>query len=170
MEALLGAVHIDGGRIAGQKAVLYIMKSLLDAVSAQLNFEETEKVEAKVKDFMHPKQVIHELAGRHLQLRSWREASFAIQFPSCPVWRGMQWGLPTSQSNDFIGQIVCCGMNVIALSDASSHTAKNRVCAFAVNFFKRKPLLLEKIRKIALSLVKDGKTRAEIDDFEDDDD
>lgn len=157
VEALLGAAHADGGRVKGEKAVMFVMKPILDAVSKYLECEDPTMLKDKVKTLMHPKQVVHEIAGRYLQLRSWRESAFATEFPNCPVWRGMQWGLPNTQSNDCIGQVLCCGMNVIALSEATTHIAKNRVCAFAVSFFRRSPELLENVQKIALSLVKDGK-------------
>lgn len=161
VEALLGAAHEDGGLVQGQKAVLFVMRSILSAVKKQIDCEDPADIKAKVRELMHPKQVIHELAGRYLQLRSWRESAFATQFPTCPVWRGMQWGLPNTQSNDCIGQVVCCGMNVIALSESTVHIAKNRVCAFAVSFFRRCPKLLENVQKMAISLIKDGKASSE---------
>jgi len=161
VEALLGAAHENGGREGGQSAALFAMRFILDAIKTQLGNDEPSILREKVRKLMHPKQVVHELAGRYLQLRSWRESEFATEYPTCPVWRGMQWGLPNTQSNDYIGQVICYGMNVIALSDSTSHIAKNRVCAFTVAFFRRSPQLLEDVQKLSILLAKEESTETE---------
>lgn len=166
VEALFGSAHVDGGLDDGQNAALFVLRPILNAVSKELNDEDQSVLKHKAHRMMHPKQGVHELAGRFLQVRSWREEVFATQYSDCPVWRGSQWGPPNRQSNGAVGQVLCCGLNVVAVAEGTSHVAKNRACALAVHFFQRSPELLETVQRLSMELAKEVKGTANDDEEE----
>lgn len=155
VEALLGASHCDGGFEVGQRCALFILRSVLSVVKKQLCDNDPNLLKSQTREMMHPKQVIHEMAGRHLQVRTCREDVFAIQNKNCPVWRGNSWGFPNQQSSSSIGQVICSGMSVLAVAESTSVVAKNRACSLAVAFFTNNPVLLENVLHISSRVKKD---------------
>ena len=81
VEALLGAAFTDSGFQVGQDCARFLINPVVLAVKKQLQGESYEQIKAKAREMMHPKQVVHEIAGRYLQARSMREDEFALRFP-----------------------------------------------------------------------------------------
>jgi hypothetical protein len=98
---------------------------------------------------MHPKQYIHELAGGILHVKAWKEEDYAIKKRSCPVWRNGTWTACHGLGNNSIGLIESYGIDLIGIEEKSSHVARNRACAIAMEVFETNPDLIDKLKSLA---------------------
>jgi len=168
IEAIFGAVHVDGGFIPGQQAVSHVMKPILDALVTALVSSNIDEMKNKAQNMMHPKQFVHELAGGIIHVKAWKEEAFALRKRNCPIWRNTCWGVGEKEGNGSIGLIESFGIDLVGISESSSHVARNRACAIAMEVFAKNNDLIEKLRGISLLLrqkdesgEEDGNTGAE---------
>lgn len=170
VEALLGAAHVDGGILDGQKAALFLLDPVLQAVKDSILSSDEATTRMKARGMMHPKQVLHEMGGGILSLRSWREDKFALNEGAgsrCPVWRNHKWCLANPDGNGAVGAVYCCGIRVVSVAENSSHIAKNRACALAVAFLRDcAPELIERLRGVFSTLSKERDGDNDSDDDE----
>jgi hypothetical protein len=61
-ESILGAVHLHGGFLAGQKAALHVLKPVLDRLATD------ESDPLQLMRFRHPKKLLHERCGQLVTL------------------------------------------------------------------------------------------------------
>lgn len=152
IEAIFGAVHVDGGFLPGQKAVSHVMKPILDALVTALVSSNIDEMKNKAQNMMHPKQFVHELAGGIIHVKAWKEEAFALRKRNCPIWRNTCWGVGEKEGNGSIGLIESFGIDLVGISESSSHVARNRACAIAMEVFAKNNDLIEKLRGISLLL------------------
>ena len=156
VEAVFGAVHVDSGFIAGQLSVSYVLKPILSAVASALASRSTDVVRDKARSMMHPKQFIHEMAGGIIQVKAWREESFALRQIQCPVWRKNHWSTGKKEGNGSIGLIDSFGIDIVGVAETSSHVARNRTCAIAMEIFMANSDLIDKLKVISTHLRSKG--------------
>lgn len=85
IEAIFGAVLVDGGFIAVQNAVSHVMKPILNALMSALASNNVDEMKNKAQNMMHPKQFVHELAGGIIHVKVWKEEAFALRRRNCPI-------------------------------------------------------------------------------------
>mmetsp|Transcript_16190 Transcript_16190/g.18635 ORF Transcript_16190/g.18635 Transcript_16190/m.18635 type:complete len:772 (+) Transcript_16190:1404-3719(+) len=152
VEALMGAVHVDGGFEAGQATALHILKPMIQAVEKEFNTQ-TGVTQMQMLSMMQPKQVMFEFTNRLLQVRLHKEFSFAQHFSKIPVWRGDHWSKPDMDSNGYVGHIVCSSISLVAVAESSYNVAQNRACALVVAVLCKLPELFEKLKTIVSRLI-----------------
>lgn len=157
IEAIFGAAHVDSGFEAGQHAVSTVMKPVLEALYNTLTTSsDSSEIRDKARQMMHPKQYVHELAGGILRVKAWREEDFAIKKRNCPVWRNGNWVRCTGEGNSYIGLIESCGLDFIGIEETTSHIARNRACAIAMEIFETNTDMID-ILKSFTSLLHPGR-------------
>lgn len=151
VEALLGAVHVDGGFHRGQKSALYVLEPVLEALSAKVTVDDSGIAKARAGTMMQPKQVLSQTAN-FLRVRVTNEHDFAARFPS-QVWEQQGWKQASQDGDNAVCHISCCGINVLAIAEPSSTVARNRACAVISEVLARNPDLLRKMQTISTELA-----------------
>jgi hypothetical protein len=139
VEAVIGAVHVDGGHVEGQKAVLRLLAPILKVLLQA----RAEKNEMYVK---HPKKIMQEMGGELLELSSASEADFAASKAEVPVWFGTKWGTAERDGTSYIASIEVLGSTILAVSDPSVVVARNRACALITATLERDQSLLNRLQ------------------------
>jgi hypothetical protein len=139
VEAVLGAVHVDGGFLEGQKAVVHLLSPILRVLLKSRD----EKTDLYVK---HPKKIMQEMGGELLELYSATEADFAVSKQGTPVWFGKSWGRADREGSSYIASIEFLGSTILALSDPSALVARNRACALMVTALEKNPGILKRLQ------------------------
>jgi hypothetical protein len=160
VEAVFGAAHIDAGFEGGQHAVRTVLQPILDVLLVALSNMNSDDKRTKAREMMHPKQYVHELAGGVLTVKAWQEEYFGIQRRHCPVWRNGGWITCEGVGNNFVGLIESFGIDIIGIEEKSSHVARNRACAIAMEVFEANPDLVVKLKSFPQLL------RRKVDDTE----
>jgi hypothetical protein len=166
VEAVIGAVHVDGGHAEGQKAVLQLLAPILDVLFQA----RTEKKEIYVK---HPKKIMQEMGGELLELSSASEADFAASKGEVPVWFGSKWGTADRDGTSYIASIEVLGSTILAVSDPSVVVARNRACALITATLERDHTLLNRLQACRvkvesnISLAAKGPAQGSDEDDED---
>lgn len=145
VEALIGAVYLDGGFLSGLCAVSKILSPLYRCLEKMFAKHETI-------DTMHPRKVMQEIGGSILALHISREEAFASRKPDARVWMGRRWAAPRPDSRDSVATVECLGVDVVCVSDPSPEVAGNRACALVVAMLRRNPSLLERVQKARTSV------------------
>ena len=140
MEAVLGAVHVDGGFREGRKATLQV----LDPIISFLRQARRDRREVSVK---HPKKVLQEMGGEILELSSATESEFALSRGHTLVWFGRHMGEADREGSNYIASIELLGSCVLALADGSPVVARNRACALMVVFLENNPEIFARFKK-----------------------
>ncbi len=167
VESMFGAAHVDGGFEAGQHAVGTVMDPILDALrKALLTRNNSTDLKTKAREMMHPKQYVHELAGGILNVKAWQEEDFAIRRRHCPVWRNGDWITCEGTGNNSIGLIESFGIDLVGIEEKTSHIARNRACAMAMEVFETNTDLITKLKSFSQLLR--PKEVVEEEDKEDD--
>jgi dsRNA-specific ribonuclease len=138
VEAVFGAVHVDGGFVHGQAAVLQLLSPILQVLlKAQ---RENRKI-----SLMHPKKVMQEMGGEMLELNASTESDFAGE-SSTDVLFGSNWGHAKSESSNYISTVEVMGSTVVAVSDPSLSVARNKACALVVGALQSNSALTAKLQ------------------------
>ena len=140
MEAVLGAVHVDGGFFEGRKATLQV----LDPILSFLQKARRDQREVSVK---HPKKVLQEMGGELFELSSAAESDFALSRDSARVWFGRHMGEADREGCNYIASIELLGSCVLALADVSPVVARNRACAMMVAFLEKNQEVLARFKQ-----------------------
>ena len=82
-------------------------------------------------------------------MKAWKEEAFALRRRNCPVWRNGSWGEGEKEGNAAIGLIESFGIDLVGISESSSHVARNRACALAMLVFTKYPELIDKLKGIS---------------------
>lgn len=154
VEAVIGAVYMDGGFASGILAVNNVLSSLLPVL---------EKLYAKNSKLiiMHPRKALQEIGGNLLAVRVVREEDFALQQPKANVWLGRRWGTASQDGHrTHVGSVYCLGSLIVSILESSSEVAGNRACALAVAMLKKYPKLLSRVQE-GRTLVESESTREE---------
>jgi hypothetical protein len=132
VEAVLGAVHFDGGFCDGQAAALQLMSPILNVLLKARK----EKKEISLK---HPKKVMQELGGELLELYSSSESDFAMSERKTDVLFGGKWGNAHTDGSNFIATAEILGSIMAAVSDPSAIVGRNKACALIVSTLQMNP-------------------------------
>ncbi len=126
------------------------MRPVLDALHGTLTRASTSSdLKDRAKQMMHPKQYVHEIAGGILRVKAWKEEDFFIKKRNCPVWRNGAWIKCNGEGNNSIGLIESCGLDLIGIEEATSHIARNRACAIAMEIFESNLDMVEKLKSFS---------------------
>lgn len=149
VESMFGAAHVDGGFEAGQNAVKTVMQPILNALLTALYTRNSSDLRTKAREMMHPKQYVHELAGGILNVKAWKEEDFALRRRNCPVWRNGLWTACEGGGNNSIGLVESFGIDLVGIEEQSSHVARNRACAIAMEIFEKNTDLILKLKSFS---------------------
>ena len=69
-----------------------------------------------------------------------------IRKRNCPVWRNGAWVKCEGEGNNAIGLIESCSLDLIGIEESTSHIARNRACAIAMEIFEKNPDIVEKVK------------------------
>jgi dsRNA-specific ribonuclease len=139
-EAVIGAIHVDGGFAAGQRACLRFMSPMLDVL---LKAQRANK-EIRLK---HPRKAMQEMAGELLEVNLERGPYFASTSPDIDVLvQGGKWGRTSKDGNSFVGSVGILGSILTGVSDTSEKVARNKVCALAVCTIETNPELCDRLK------------------------
>ena len=141
MEALFGAVHVDGGFEEGQRAVIQLMSPIL---------REVEKVNCDSKLLRHPKSALNELGGSYLRVETQREDVFTRnRSVASRVWQGARFREAIPEGIDLVGCVSAVGLDLVAVAERSRKSARNRACALVVAVLEEDEELASRLRKVA---------------------
>jgi hypothetical protein len=135
VEAVLGAVHVDGGVSEGLKAAHHILRPVLGFL-----------VSNTAIGIKHPKKSLQEMGGELLELSVSREADFAVSKDGVAIWVGRQWREADKEGSNYVASIGFMGSTLLAVLDVSALVARNRVCALMVTILEQNPELLSRFR------------------------
>ena len=146
VEAVFGAVHVDGGFEEGQKAVIQLISPILRV------FLKAHKENKHFYVLKHPKKSLQELGGELLELYSFNEADFCVSKPATPVWFGAKPGKADPEGSNYIALVECIGSAVLAIADSSSLVARNRACSLLVASLEKNPDLMNRLSSARVKL------------------
>jgi hypothetical protein len=141
VEAVLGAVHVDGGFSEGQKAARHILRPVIGFLASN-----------QAIGIKHPKKSLQEIGGELLELSVSREADFAVSKDGVEIWVGRQWGEADKDGSNYVASIGFMGLTLLAVLDASALVARNRACAFMVTILEQNPELLGRFRAVRFQI------------------
>lgn len=143
VEAVFGAVHVDGGFSAGQRGVLHLMAPIFKVLLKARN-------EGKEISLKHPKKVMQELGGDLFELSSSRESDFfAIHANrSTDILCDKKWNKAHPDGGNFVATVELLGSTMLAVSDPSATVGRNRACYLITNTLQTKPELLAQLHAV----------------------
>jgi hypothetical protein len=156
VESILGAVHVDGGFAAGQKATLHLMNSVFQVIEKAAKESGVGVLDKVMK---HPKKLLQEISGELLEIVSCSEPKFATLYPEGRVLYRDTWRRPTNDVSCYVSFVKILGTLVVAVADESLVVSKNNVSALIAHALKANPDLIERF-KICRSTVESGVHRA----------
>ena len=141
VEAIFGAVFIDGGIHAGQKAVYHAFRSILDSIKSSSD-KEIERY------CCHPKRSILSELGCLVSLEQRKEETLSVSSPSLNVWCGDDWRHPHATRSNPVLIMKCLGDTMMAVSDHVASSAMNRACYFVLSFLFENKEYINRFRKL----------------------
>ncbi|KAL7572338.1 hypothetical protein ACA910_021553 [Epithemia clementina (nom. ined.)] len=136
VEALFGAVYIDGGFHAGQNTVYHAFRSII------LSLKKASDIDIE-RYCCHPKRNVLSELGCLVSVEQIKEETLSESLPHLRIWCGDHWENPHPNRNRPVSVLKCVGDPILAVTDTIVSSAVNRVCAFLLAFlFDHKPYLV----------------------------
>lgn len=161
VEATFGAIHIDGGYLSGQRAVVKALDpvlSLLDKASEQNSL------------LRHPKRMLLEVGGKMTSLCTLDEGYLAKEEKGHgdKIWRGTDFQTPQRDSRRSVAVISCVGVNLIRVDDDTPSAATNRACSLILAVLNKNPKLLQRFETVRAMVMRSEGCSTNFDDEEED--
>jgi hypothetical protein len=132
VESLLGAIHVDTGFEAGQRAVLHVLSPILAFYK-----------ESGSPRISHPKRSLLEFGGDMFTLTTLTESEYFKRHQGCEVWRGLRLVPADRDGQDKVALVRCLDFNLVAVADVSASSASSRASALVLQILESSPALSE---------------------------
>ena len=152
VEAILGAVHVDGGFEQGRRAAIHLLSPILNVLLKS-------REDKRDISLRHPKKMLQELGGELLELHCCLESEFYKRNAKTFVLLNGRWGHAHRDGSNFVATVEFLGNVIVAVSDSSSVVGKNRACALVVRALQENPKLRESLH-MCRAKVESGFSRA----------
>lgn len=133
VESLLGAIYVDAGFEAGQKATLRVLSPILALYK-----------ESGSPSISHLKRSLLEFGGDLFTLTVLTESEFFQSHGSFDVWHGSRLGPVDRDGEDQVALVCCLGFNLLAVVDISASSAINRASALTLGVLDGSPALTQR--------------------------
>lgn len=141
VESILGAIHMDGGFVAGQAAAQKMLAPVFDIVASG-----DDDDGSLLENLKHPKRTLQEYTGELADLMSLNEVAFTSMFPDCKrVLHHDRWDCPTKDGTSHISVVTLLGTCIVGVADESLSISKNQASMLLVKALEENPELKERV-------------------------